>query len=319
MITTPNVDFVPEPHIFEEEDICARADGRFGLVDCFQWPQVYHKDYEFALCIPRQDTVPTLGIVWYNLTRDDFIIPDGSQFVVGMLQDSIITKFEELCQLLYSRYRNLRTERTAARIVLDGRMGTARHEVKRLRHHPLVFRDLVIFVAQLQRTLLDVHALLDYIEILRPLLVISPPSKPLRVNRTWMGCFTTNTEVCEGLYYAGVPVWFVRSDLLIPPTMNIVRPVRLTFPEGIVRAMYSENGVAKPFPTIYRGPAGPLRHQHTRRYYQGSFTQRPEPLATGSSTAHVSSQQPSRGGKQVNEKRCKGPRVKTAAGPSEGL
>ena len=78
MITTPNVDFVPEPHIFEEEDICVRADGRFGLVDCFQWPQVYHKDYEYVLCIPRQDTVPTLGIAWYNLTRDDFIIPNGS-------------------------------------------------------------------------------------------------------------------------------------------------------------------------------------------------------------------------------------------------
>ena len=110
-----------------------------------------------------------------------------------------------------------------------------------------MFRDLVIFVAQLQRTLLDIHALLDYIEILYPLLVISPPAKPLPVNQTWMGCFTKNTETCDGLYYAGVPVWLIRNDAFIPPTMNIVCPVRLTFPEDIVRAMYSENGIAKPF------------------------------------------------------------------------
>ena len=131
MITSPNVDFVPEPYVFEEEDVRARADSHFGLVDCFQWPQLYDKEYEYSVCIPRKDTVPTLEIAWYNLTRDDFIIPDGSQFAVGMLQDAIIKKFEYLCQLLYGRYRSLRTPCTsAARVVLGGRMGTARHEVQ---------------------------------------------------------------------------------------------------------------------------------------------------------------------------------------------
>ena len=197
-------------------------------------------------------------------------------------------------------------------------MGAVRHEVKRLRHHPLVFRDLVIFVAQLQRGLLDIHALLDYAEILHPLLVTSPPSKPVRANPTWMGCFTKSTEVCDCFYLAGVPVWLVRSELFIPSTMNIVHPVRLTFPEDIVRAMYSENGVAKPFLAIYHGLAGPLRHSHTRRHFEGSFTEPPEPVAT-SSAANLSSQQRSHGGKQVNEKRSKGARVKAAAGPSQGL
>ncbi|KAI5987203.1 hypothetical protein EDD15DRAFT_2135014, partial [Pisolithus albus] len=90
----------------------------------------------------------------------------------------------------------------------------------------LVFRDLVAFVAQLQRTLFDIHALLDYVEILYPLLA-SPPSKPMRANPTWMGCFTRNTEVCEALYFVGVPVWLVRDEEFISPTMNIVRPVQL--------------------------------------------------------------------------------------------
>ncbi|KAI6012369.1 hypothetical protein EDC04DRAFT_2540084, partial [Pisolithus marmoratus] len=113
----------------------------------------------------------------------------------------------------------------------------------------LVFQDLVAFVMQLQRTLLDIHTLLDYVEILYPLLA-SPPSKPMHANPTWLGCFTRNTEVCESLYFAGVPVWLVRDEEFIPLTMNIIHPVRLTFPDNIVRAMYLESGVSKPFPSI---------------------------------------------------------------------
>ncbi|KAF8433959.1 hypothetical protein L210DRAFT_872483, partial [Boletus edulis BED1] len=49
--TSPNMSYVPEPHN-EEEELHARADGRFGAVDCFQWPQLHCKEYEYAVCIP---------------------------------------------------------------------------------------------------------------------------------------------------------------------------------------------------------------------------------------------------------------------------
>ncbi|KIM59034.1 hypothetical protein SCLCIDRAFT_81300, partial [Scleroderma citrinum Foug A] len=79
----------------------------------------------------------------------------------------------------------------------------------------LVFRDLVIFIAQVQCTLLDIHTLLNYIKILHPLLT-SPPSKPVCANPTWMGCFTKETQICESFYFAGVPVWLVCHQEFIP-------------------------------------------------------------------------------------------------------
>ncbi|KAI5988918.1 hypothetical protein EDC04DRAFT_2527092, partial [Pisolithus marmoratus] len=82
----------------------------------------------------------------------------------------------------------------------------------------------IAFVTQLQRTLLDIHALLDYVKILYHLLA-SLPSKPVCANPTWMGCFMRNTEVCESLYFVGVPVWLVHDEELIPLTMNIIHPV----------------------------------------------------------------------------------------------
>ncbi|KAI6094192.1 hypothetical protein EDD16DRAFT_1448816, partial [Pisolithus croceorrhizus] len=103
--------------------------------------------------------------------------------------------------------------------------------------------------AQLQHKLLNIHALLDYIEFVHPLLR-TPLSHPLSINGNWMGCFTNSTEVCEALYFAGVPVWLVHSEAYISLTMNVVHSVGLTYPDEIVRAMYMENGVAKPFPSI---------------------------------------------------------------------
>ncbi|KAI6022833.1 hypothetical protein PISMIDRAFT_38003, partial [Pisolithus microcarpus 441] len=85
-ITSPNLDFIPEPHIFEEEDLQPCADGRFRLVDCFQWPQLHDKDSEYLVCIPQKDSLPSLDIVWYMPTLEDFIIPTSTKFAIGMLQ-----------------------------------------------------------------------------------------------------------------------------------------------------------------------------------------------------------------------------------------
>ncbi|KAI6040019.1 hypothetical protein EDC04DRAFT_2567651, partial [Pisolithus marmoratus] len=81
----------------------------------------------------------------------------------------------------------------------------------------LVFRDLMIFVSQLQKTLLDIYAVLEYIEILYPLLT-NILSTPVHANPNWMGCFTNNTQICEVLYFIRVPVWLVCREEFIPPT-----------------------------------------------------------------------------------------------------
>lgn len=184
----------------------------------------------------------------------------------------------------------------------------AEHDILCLQHHPLIFRDLVIFVVQLQHKLLDIHAILDYIEVLYPR--FHPlPSKPIHANATWMGCFMKITQVCEELYLTGVPVWLYHHEQFIPLTMNIIHPVRLTYPDNIIKAMYSENGVARPFRSIHRGPGSLLCHYNTQCNYIGTFDEAPEPIA-GPSTANTSStQQSSHGSKQSAKKtveNCKG-------------
>ena len=246
VITSPNVNYVPQAYIFEDEDLHVRADDHFGLVDCFQWPQLYARDYSHSVCILRKDSLTSHAIAWYTPTPDDFVTPVGSSSTVGLLPEPQVNLFDQLFKLLRGRHHPIKYKKAIGQDWLHRQMRSAEHDITRLRLNPLTFRDLVVFIGQLQRTLLDIHAMLEFIKILNPLLD-SPPSKPPCANPSWMGCFTTDTKVCEAMYFAGVPVWLLRHKEYIPPTMNIIKPVRLTFPDHIVRAVYTENGRAAPF------------------------------------------------------------------------
>ncbi|KAI6160123.1 hypothetical protein EDD17DRAFT_1443151, partial [Pisolithus thermaeus] len=79
----------------------------------------------------------------------------------------------------------------------------------------------------------------------------------------WVVSRTVQKYICEALYFAGVPVWLVCSKAYISLTMNVVHSVGLTYPDEIVRAMYTENGVAKPFPSIWCGLSNVFHPYHT--------------------------------------------------------
>ena len=85
IITLPNSDFVPEPHIFQENCIKPLHDGRFGLIDCFQSPQLYAGLYVWAGCVPRQAAYqndPVWSMMWWEISRlsSDFVLEKGSSF-----------------------------------------------------------------------------------------------------------------------------------------------------------------------------------------------------------------------------------------------
>ncbi|KAI6009135.1 hypothetical protein EDC04DRAFT_2581733 [Pisolithus marmoratus] len=146
------------------------------------------------------------------------------------------------------------------------------------------------------------------------------------MNGNWRGWFTKNMEVCEALYFAGVPVWLVCSKAYISLTMNVVHSVCLTYPDGIIRAMYTENSVAKSFPSIWCGPSNVLHHYHTCSGYEGTPADTPEPLpiaypsSSHQSSLHQSSSlcPSSSGGRQSSQRQSRTARERASAGPSQG-
>ncbi|KIM50441.1 hypothetical protein SCLCIDRAFT_145503 [Scleroderma citrinum Foug A] len=90
VITLPNSDFVPEPHVFQENCIEPLCDGRFGLIDCFQSPQLYAGLYAWAGCVPRQAAYrddPVWSMMWWDISQlsSDFVLEKGSSFELGRI------------------------------------------------------------------------------------------------------------------------------------------------------------------------------------------------------------------------------------------
>ncbi|KAG1832372.1 hypothetical protein EV424DRAFT_1533542 [Suillus variegatus] len=97
VITTPNMDWVPEFHHDDSDEVRVRADGGFGVVDCFQWPQIHCKEFEYAVCIPRKDTASIdLQFAWYTPTSEDFVIQTRTVFAVGTLSSHIVDGINNL-------------------------------------------------------------------------------------------------------------------------------------------------------------------------------------------------------------------------------
>ncbi|KAH0827363.1 hypothetical protein J3R83DRAFT_4008 [Lanmaoa asiatica] len=102
-----------------------------------------------------------------------------------------------------------------------------------------------------------------------------------------MGCFTHSTKVCDDLFHTGVPAWLIHNNYTITKQTNIVKVVNFTFPNEIIRSMYSENRQSLPFPCLFNGPGGFTHHFHTRRHYVA--TKNPTPVAFQASSSQAAS------------------------------
>ncbi|KAG1770126.1 hypothetical protein EV702DRAFT_935731, partial [Suillus placidus] len=86
----------------------------------------------------------------------------------------------------------------------------------------LTFCDLIIFIMDAQCLFLEIHSFMDWVLIAQPRI---SNIGTLTVNSDWMGAFTHESDMCNKLYMAGVPVWYVRTKAYIPANMKIIKPV----------------------------------------------------------------------------------------------
>ena len=92
------MDFVPEPHLASEV-LQAWADGRFGSINCFQWPQLYMSQWGFSVCISHQENHPdsqSLHWAWYMPTPDDIWESPGAPQGYGFLKDEKVLGLDSL-------------------------------------------------------------------------------------------------------------------------------------------------------------------------------------------------------------------------------
>ena len=285
VITTPNMTFVPEPHV-DAEELRPRADGRFGTADCFQWPQEYAKEFMYAVCIPRREfhqAPDDFSWAWYTPTLEDIDTVPTENDVAGKLKQEQSLGLLKLLNIAQGRYDSWKKTRVNKKDILPKLILTLRHSIYQLMNDPHPWRDVVAVVAQAQRLFLDIIAFLDYWEVVGPR-VGWPNVTPHPVRADWMGCFTTDSRVCNELFCAGVPVWYIRFEFSVTATTIIEKPVVYTFPDHIIRAQFSvPRKTVQPFSLLHAGPGGKDRHVQSRQFYESTPSLSTSTSASGSS------------------------------------
>jgi len=256
VVTSPNMDWIPDFKLYGQ-DLRARKDGRFGMLDFTVWPQMFSPELPhlpFVLRRPDESELQEhpLSFLWWNIQLRHFELEPGQLFVgLGRLKGTIADKLRDQANKLREtvqqtnasrngrncQYMNLRTNHLID-LSINLKWGV---------HY---FREIVLKVAAYQRLYLEVRGLLDNFNIWCER-GFEVGDKRNEVDHSIMGAITDSPEVVQVYWRIGVPVWYIRIPAEIPKDMNIGVQVYPTYPDKNI--VYEDDWPDDPFPTIMRG------------------------------------------------------------------
>ncbi|KIK75377.1 hypothetical protein PAXRUDRAFT_173050 [Paxillus rubicundulus Ve08.2h10] len=273
IIMLPNADWILEPHCFQTEELCVRADGHFRYQDCFQWPQVYSEKFEYTVFIPnlqkrreKEDPSKMLWELW-TPTEDDFKLIDPQYpFHIGKLKHSIYYNLYCLYDSAQEVIDQWKAKQEGKKDIMNSMDLHLCHLLNVLKHHPLIFPNVHMYVAELQCFLLDTLTHMLYVNDHQ--FALTYLDLPHHTNHDFMGCFTEDITTCECLFHASIPVWLVWSPQFTPQDMNIINVATITHPDHIMQKNFVHNDVITMFPTLHLGHGGTDCHFNSRRTFQ---------------------------------------------------
>ncbi|KAF7966738.1 hypothetical protein HWV62_37237 [Athelia sp. TMB] len=232
VLTSPNMQHIPFIDL-EIEELRARADGRFGVQDYAVAPQVHAESYPWLPFVLRQPATLELrdahphGILWDNLCPSDFVCPAGCSFAgLGVLEAGLHAHFSRhLRGIEQSMLLDIRNGSYPPNVSYTAAAMMA--IVRRLRELPMTYRDLNLQWTQAQRLALDLLAMQAYKKNMFARLMQRDRVWPLAPE--YMGCYTENPTTVENMFYAGIPVVYLRLDSALSPSMLRVRNVVTSF------------------------------------------------------------------------------------------
>ncbi|KIJ08144.1 hypothetical protein PAXINDRAFT_18695, partial [Paxillus involutus ATCC 200175] len=307
VITSPNAPSIPRPFVYENEPVQCRADGRYGYVDIYQWPQMFCEEYPWGVAYPVKgmywETDP-LARLWWTPTYTNFVPLADTTLVVGFLSQekhNELNKVQDVVKNRYMLYKKSKVPEHNPRDQGERIMLIMRNNYNHLDCFPLTWRDIIMAVAEFQRSAMECFTYFDYHQMILP--SVQTPAFPYpEYNPYWLGAFTCDPGVAETLFWAGVPVWLIRHEDTVTANTSLLAKVVPREPE-VVLAMFTDpvKHFARPFPVRYVGPSNyehSLACRRLLRQDQMEMWQVTPTNAAGTSTAGPSMAGPSSAGTQ---------------------
>ncbi|KIY62520.1 hypothetical protein CYLTODRAFT_458912 [Cylindrobasidium torrendii FP15055 ss-10] len=223
LVSSPNMEAMVDP-LYGWRTICLRSNFTFGLEDCFVSPQIWRSRVGHLATIPWPSPSSSLSETHWKVFGEDCFQRHGAEDPIlrrlglFVLQASALEELKECCENSRARFNKIEDEWSLGRSQLTpwgdppARALYHQHQVLLDRlHAPAESEQLTVRVRRLQRTILELHGRLNWMEVL-PLLR-DPPSKPMAVRDDWIGALCGSEEIADRMYRASIPVWLVRKGI----------------------------------------------------------------------------------------------------------
>lgn len=268
-VVSPNAGYVPlfQPWVPELQ---ARADGRYGLEDFTQHPQLLHPSFHFLACVPRRPIKqktpddPFGPFFYCTLKADDLHKHDGpldvTQPRVPFLKklkeakddiEETVVKYQKRVKGLLAENENnplFFTDTRPLRFLLF----YLRMTYVRLGGWRQSFYQAVRLFSDFQKSALGIRAFTEF-EVLRHDVLFAIEDTPFpQANERFMGLFVMDLNAVERYTRMGLPVWHIRRFHDIQAHHIIGLQVKWTLPLDVVTAQSSP-----PYPSLGAGFRNP--------------------------------------------------------------
>lgn len=250
--------FVPQP-VLDCIQVEVKSDGRFGVEDSIQWPQLFSAEYLHYPLILRRPSDPNdhRQAIWWNPTRRNFILIHGSAVsFLGTLAAEPRLRLEQLVRQKCLDIESFCNRRGGPPTHINFCELSMRAAMSCL-SFPSTYRDLVVQVTNVQQYWLESEAFLEYLNIYKPkfLLPRTTLTSAEPASERFMGTYTADPIVAFKLFTAGIPVWLVQSPHVITSEISMKEIVSLSRPSNI-KVGHQDFGQV-----VYVGQVG--AHHHT--------------------------------------------------------
>ncbi|KAK0505591.1 hypothetical protein EDD18DRAFT_1344405 [Armillaria luteobubalina] len=194
-----------------------RSDLRYGDDDPLSWPQPYVHQY-CHLAIVRS---PPLNLSQSHPDAPLHWLPGGNDFreadSAGECRGPGFLHHHHLASL--QNRVNIITEKARGTTLSDGAedlkhtyMLLLHDFLEHLEHLPMSLEKVQLNVQETQRVSLYLQALLDYMLVYKPRINSISDSTAVRTADSGVtGAFTTNMQIAQDFFRAGIPVWIIRT------------------------------------------------------------------------------------------------------------
>jgi hypothetical protein len=284
-ITSSSQDYVPYPPLGSHRQVQLRSDSRYADDDPILWPQPFIPYFSHYGAIPQPYSLYEHQVIWWMPSHDHFVRhahPASPVSGLGKLSNIKFAELKASVDSLLERLKNYQAKTPSERQprILHPFVKMLVHSLARLESVYTNFRQMEFSIRDVQRTWLELTALLDYMEIYKPRMDGHAHSASEVANT--IGVFTHDLRVAQDFFTAGLPCWLIR------PASDFINQIihKVVVPEDPKRTLcFRAHSFS--YPVLFTGPASSHEKYHLIHQYARNFLRAPDPFNTSSDPERI--------------------------------